>query len=392
MSSTGAGSNQFVAGPAVSGAKFFGRQSILSTIGGAAASGMSILLVGERRIGKSSILKQVQRLCLDGEFPEPGGQAVIEVSGGLASSESDKTPEFIRQLAQRLRSWIERRRPDLTASVSGLNPHEIDPLAMSECLLELREHGVRILLLFDELDSAVRDGSRQTAAVLRQMLTEGLLVAIATSYEEPDRINPASPAASHWWNVFRVESVGLMEEAEARKLLTVLSHESGREFSKAECSFLIDVFGRTPFYLQTVGSYVFLRTDFVSCKASQRSHRITEASNQSAAQLAYHFQYAIDHLGADAVALLQRVANEKSVRGGRELEILERRGLVVREDDDRARVFSRSFAEFLKELPEASMIDKVKDSKAWDAICAATGKAFQAGLVKAIEIAAQHYL
>jgi ABC-type arginine transport system ATPase subunit len=183
--------NQFVAGPAVSGAKFFGRDNILSTICGAAESGMSILLVGERRVGKSSILKQVKHLLSgdpSGEFAQTGQCALIEVSG-LVFSEADKTPEFIRQLAQRVRSWIEKRRPDLADTVAKLVPHEIDPLGMSECLSNLREHDVRVLLLFDELDAAVRDGPRQTAAVFRQMITEGQVVAIATSFEEPDQIN-----------------------------------------------------------------------------------------------------------------------------------------------------------------------------------------------------------
>jgi hypothetical protein len=183
-----------------------------------------------------------------------------------------------------------------------------------------------------------------------------------------------------------------MDEDEARKLLMVLSRESGREFTKSECSFLIDVFGRAPFYLQTAGSYVFLKTDFVTCKSAGRARCIRNAANWSAEQLVYHFHYATDHLGADAIALLQRVVSGKTVRAGRELEALQRRGLVVQDEDDTLRAFSRCFEEFLKELPEASVMDKLKDSKAWEAICAATGKAFQTGLLKAVEIAAHHYL
>src|ERR1043165_4373102 len=51
--------SRFVAGPAVSGDVFYGREKELSEAGQRAARGMSTLFIGHRRIGKTSLLRQI---------------------------------------------------------------------------------------------------------------------------------------------------------------------------------------------------------------------------------------------------------------------------------------------------------------------------------------------
>jgi hypothetical protein len=79
----------FIAGPPVRGNNFFGRKSDLAVLSDHLVSGNSILLVGQRRIGKSSILAQIQHLQVAGELDGVDTNAVlVSLDGNMLFGES----------------------------------------------------------------------------------------------------------------------------------------------------------------------------------------------------------------------------------------------------------------------------------------------------------------
>jgi hypothetical protein len=381
--------NFFIAGPVVTGENFFGRKTLMTRVQRIALSETSVLLIGERRIGKTSILKEFQHRtqAVNNSLSQATKPVFINTYGFVQES----SLWLAREIAAELLHWGKSQSPEISQIIQKSLTIDSTHVELIRCLRKIRERDFQVTLLLDEIDAALIDGPPQTAGIIRAIATEGHITILATSYLNPINLEIASRFGSPWHNFFRVFFIGLFDDNEATEMLTVLSEKSGRQFTEAECAFLKDVFGNFPYYLQLAGSYVFEDGGFMTCSPRFRTRLLMQAIANTSRQLEFVWPHSIRWLPNEVLEVLVKIAHDKSSTDKKRLQILLDRGLVV-EEGGKYRVYSRAFQEFLKQLPEVSILDKAKDSKAWESLKTFGSMAFETALKKSIEIAAETYL
>jgi hypothetical protein len=259
-------------------------------------------------------------------------------------------------------------------------------------LQKTSQAGVSVFLLFDEIDSAMKISNGEAGLFLRSLVSQGHLVAICTSFLWPDEVDVSMhQAASPWFNVYSIRTLGQFQLSESIEMLQVLSDRSGYTFTEAECLFLIDMLGNHPFYLQTAGLKLFGLYSYATILPLEREAILKKAVGSLFKEdLVWHLQYLVDHLSADDFGALLAIANGKSMKD-EPVHRIARLGLITRSDNDWI-IPSRIMKEFLKALPTPGLGERIRDSSVWKAISGLTSKAFEVAVEKAAEAAAGKYL
>lgn len=245
---TSGGNNFFRAGLPVSGSDFFGRQALLESLYRNIDG--HVLLIGQRRIGKTSILRQLElRLKSEEEFnPDKKSVAVLRCDAQMFAGDDHAFDSLISEIAQQLQPWVRLHAPRILPSESS---DRTSRSSVVHLISSIHDAGHKVVCLFDELDSMKSDQSTR----LRAFVQETPVSVLGVTHRHPS-FN-SSDAGSAWWNVFFYQYVSLLTDDEARGMLMTLSLKSGKAFTESECSLLIEVFGRFPFYLQLAGHQLF---------------------------------------------------------------------------------------------------------------------------------------
>jgi len=218
-----AGSNPYdFAHPAVP-PDFVGRVALLDALARALDETASISLIGDRRIGKSSVLATFERRALEmgrtvkalsGEGPE-----AASLSAFVAAVTGNACPEQADQAADALSAWVERNgRP-------GLAP----------------------LLLLDEAEIFLRQFDFRFFERLRGLL-DRLCLVLAT-HKPIDLVFQQRGLGSPFDNKLRIESLGLLEDSAADALLR---RGDGR-LEGDDFALMRRWAGRHPYYIQLLG-------------------------------------------------------------------------------------------------------------------------------------------
>jgi len=320
------------------------------------------LLIGESRIGKSSILRQLGYLT----------EHTVETTVYFDAYVGGSPERFAQSLGTALDSSEIFRNRARRAGQKGLQPL----LRLLEAVPE------RLTILVDEVDSIVVD--RESARFIRSVASIGHKIVIATSRSDPshDKSELNEPA---WWNVFRIQYVGLFTHDEANDMLLTLSERSGRRFTDGECAFFIDVMGCYPFFLQWIGHVVFNR-GFKDCATSQRKQLLNELAKDYSLHglLGNHYNGWLERLDEKQYMLLLESASSRGIVPNPSLASLKSRGLLIEDDSGRWHPFSRLFGEYLRSLPKRPMLSAEVKAKIWQGLFPAIKTVFEA--------ATKHYL
>ena len=230
----------YVVGPWVRGERFYGRSDLLRE----ALHGPRdrLWLVGMRRVGKTSLLREVERLAGDG--PGPFLPVVWDLQG------SDEPDELDLGLHEALID-VE---PALAAAGVGLPKPGPAAATLAGLAGELGRHGRRLLLLCDEAEDLFallrrhpeRLGSLESAwneSGTRVVLASSVRLA-GSSTSGPDHRLLAAFGAPLW--------IGPLEDEEARRLLRQENLPAGRrpDLAEAAVDLLTTRCGGHPFLLQ----------------------------------------------------------------------------------------------------------------------------------------------
>jgi hypothetical protein len=230
---------------------FVGREDVFAFIRenlGATASENVLILVGERRMGKTSILRQLPSRL--GEMVVPifiDGQAV-GIEAGMSNLFYDIGLEVQRGLTER---GIEVALPSLDAFEARLSDaFERDLLTQARMAL-----GERTLLLlfdeFEELEARVRGGDLEPKVFpyLRHLMQHldrvGFILAGTHRLEEL--------TADYWsilFNVALYRRVGLLDEVAARRLISQPVSDYGLMYDDLAVDKMLKVTAGHPYFLQ----------------------------------------------------------------------------------------------------------------------------------------------
>lgn len=322
---------------------FFGRTHELNEIAAFVRGNQSVSIVGQRRIGKTSLLFHLRQ-------PEawPGlGLGQDNVFGYLDCQVlgSGTHEEVFGQFAEELALVLgERGLPPEPALDKAIEcPTR---LSFEAAVRRLNQRGLRAVLLLDEFErlSANPRLDLNFFNALRSAAGRYQLVFITASARPLVELTFSGRAqeilSSPFFNIFALVGLGLFSEEEARRLIREPARAAGRPFAQAMEDFIYDLVGGHPLALQVACFHAF--------GAPGSTAEIEQAIVQ---ELSAHFQYYWRSLSPVEQRALGRLA-EASARAASDsalrsvLRDLVRQCLLVVEGET-YRYPSRAWASFV---------------------------------------------
>lgn len=281
----------FHRGPVREAAYFFGREretrQMLSLLG----NGQSVSLVGQRRIGKTSLLFYLSTPEVyqqHGLNPLQSLFVYIDCGGLSNLNPPDLYRVFLEEIGDALPEQAQARQLEI--------PNNSQPITyrrFERALRGLTQQGWKLIILLDEfermslnphLDPDFFSGLRALAGRYPiAYVTASKQPLLALTYAD------ASTLSSPFFNIFAGVRLGLFSEADARVLLTGLAARAEITFTPATLDFILALAGPHPLFLQIAGFYAFeLQQTKGSPLSAEDYADLRERFNASVAD---HFDY-----------------------------------------------------------------------------------------------------
>jgi hypothetical protein len=230
---------------------FFGRQKELGHLYASLAGMQSVSVVGERHIGKSSLLYCARLPQLQARIP--GYDFTNHVFAYLDLTRLARlTPAaFLRWMLAELRSADDR--------LNWLAPRrQVRPEDFEDAIDEVNEKGLKPVFLLDEFDKVAQVEKFDLAFFdFLRFLANGKDMAFVTaSTRRLSELCHASVVSSPFFNIFTSIQLGLLQRDEALRLIEEPSAKAGCSLAD-DAEFLLSLAGRHPFFLQMACFYLF---------------------------------------------------------------------------------------------------------------------------------------
>jgi serine/threonine-protein kinase len=326
-------------------AQFVGRRALVRRLMARFAGGrpQSVSIVGERRIGKSSLLAFLRSPVARAEAldaPEGCRFAFVDFQQ-LRALEPDRLLSLVFDALRR------------QAGVTVEGSEDFDLLRrVGEAFAGA---GARLVLLFDEFEAVTRNPAIGPAfyASLRS-LANGLPMAFACASGRAlkDLCASREISDSPFFNIFSTAHVGLLDAADAAALVAGPSAARGIPLAPLEAPILA-MGGRYPFFLQIACGAWYEHLEAEGARAEDLAGKPVprEVTDLFREETAPHFEYVLENLPPAEAAVLRAAA------GGARVDpddpaaaALERRGYLAREGEELA-PFSAEFARFVRAAP-----------------------------------------
>ncbi len=322
-------------------AYFFGRRRELERLYSAIATRQCISVVGERKLGKSSLLTHLAdpaALRAFGFDPDHYVFVYLDLESLASARRDDFWVELLDPIATRLPPG------DLAQAVQRLiDAGEVRFLNARRALRRLRDAGYELVLMLDEFESLARNAHFEPDfyGELRSLAGElGIVILTAAKRSLYDlTYEHSSTLSSPFFNIFSELPLGLMPEADVRAMLIELSARSGAAFCDEEVAFAVELAGPHPFFAQIAGGHLFDTPG----RGSPRSPEIYDLIRKRfAAEAEDHYRYLWASLSPDEQSVLLRLGSAAEA----EIKALRAKSLV-REAGSAWQPFGAAFAAFL---------------------------------------------
>jgi transcriptional regulator with XRE-family HTH domain len=299
---------------------FVGRLDMLRALEAAAVDGRSVSLVGERRMGKSSILCTWAEWAaaqgwpvrlLSGEGPEAAGHSELlaQLLGTAAAAAS--APLSPDAAADRLDAWC-RAQADACADAAGASRPAPGPL-----------------LLLDEAESFLQRADPCFLTRLRGLITARRLRLVVATARELDQVYADLGRTSPFPNLLELRRVALLDAPAARQLIA----RGAAHWQPGDADWMLDWAGTHPFYLTLLARRLLeARRD-----GRPREHALDVFRDEAETQLRLWW----NALDEPTRTLLHRVARGEAVDAFR----LRRRGILTDDSRPLGRVMSAWLSE-----------------------------------------------
>ncbi|CAG0956397.1 MAG: protein kinase [Anaerolinea sp.] len=338
------GANPYISrGPVRQSHLFFGRVHEMQEIAAFVRGNQSIAVVGQRKIGKTSLLFHLMRPETRETYNIPPETVIAyldcEVLG--TSTTEEIFGQFSGEIAATLSEMGLPAEPALETAIQ-----KPSRLAFEGALRKLNQRGLRIVLILDEFErlstntqldvnffNALRSAAGRYPLVF---ITAAARPLIELTYSGQAQEILSSP----FFNIFAPLFLGLLSGEDSYCLITELSSGAGVTFSEEVINFIYELAGGHPLALQVACFHAFNMPDNLSM--------VEESTTR---ELNAHFQYYWRNLTqTEQEALIRlneasaRVHNDTTLRAA--LRDLVQKCLLVQEDG-LYRYPSRAWADFV---------------------------------------------
>jgi hypothetical protein len=307
--------------------QFHGRKTELRTIFGQLAKMQSVSVIGERRIGKSSLLHYIVQA---GQERLPADVSLKRLDMQSVSDEAD----FFSRLLEAMGAPGETLR-DVERAIGGK----------------------QVIVCLDEFEEVIDQPAFHVGffnglrALAGRSPEEGRLAWVtATRGRLADLVHEKQFATSTFWNLFRPVNLGLFTAAEANRFIHVGFARSGITIAEAEQARILQLAGRYPFFLQLACFHLF----------EQKIGQISGWQRGFHAEARDHLRYLWEHRTPQERAVLRRVIelDDRLLPGDAVCQELLQRGLLVQDRPDPSGFwfFSQSFEDVVRNPPRKRRI------------------------------------
>ena len=240
-------------------AYFIGRQRELERLYSAIATQQCVSIVGERKLGKSSLLTHLTDAATLRSFGfDPAHYLFVYLDlEGLASARRDDFwIELLDPIATRLPAG------DLAQTVQRLlDAGDVRFLTVRRALRRIRDAGFQLVLMLDEFESLARNAQFEPDfyGELRSLAGElGSVILTASKRSLYDlTYEHSSTLSSPFFNIFSELPLGLLSDEDARSILIELAKRADQAFCADEVQFAIELAGPHPFFVQVAGQHLY---------------------------------------------------------------------------------------------------------------------------------------
>ena len=355
---------------------FYGRGRLVRSLLEMVASSQSCALVGERRLGKSSLLGYLAEprvLQAHGLDPRRTLVALFDFLAFQSYSPAELWLEILEMLEIAAEDEEARRILETTA-----RQDEVTFAVFRRALRTLKRRGFRVVLLCDEFELAVQNPKFDLSffGALRSLAgSEGVVFVTASrlSLLELEQYRGEEVRqkvlGSPFFNIFAEFSVGPFEDFEVAELLAGSLDASTIRFDLEGVRFLDSVAGRHPYFLQLAAYHLYAALESAGAARSTGGDellaRVRDRVDREAAKIfrnQWQHSRAAERRALAALAVAEHRSGDvevppKGAAGAldvRVLERLERRGLVrllepaAPESRRRVRLFCGLLAEWIQ--------------------------------------------
>lgn len=232
--------------------RFFGRKRELDQIFQRLAAMQSVSIVGERRIGKSSLLAMI-------------------AAGGVDRLEGDYRIHYIDlQLVESAEDFFARLMDAL--GIKGETTRDLERA--------IEKH--KVVVCLDEFERS-EDFSKDFFNVLRGLALTGHLALVTASQRRLADLASDGTTTSPFFNIFTSIWLGAMSEAEAGEVLNGLGRLVERTFAPGEIRAAYQETGGNPWKLQIFGEQLYGANDLA--EATRRYRQILAGYNGTPIQI-----------------------------------------------------------------------------------------------------------
>lgn len=324
---------------------FVGRQREIESLYSAVITHQCRSIVGERKLGKSSLLTAVARPAMLERYGlDPARTLFLYLDlEGMASAERE---DFWIEVLDRLSAVLPPAADALRGRVERLlDTGELRFTTVRRLLRRVRDAGLDLVLTLDEFEGLAQNPNFEPDfyGELRSLAGElGIAYLTASkrglyelTYHHTDTLS------SPFFNIFSEMTLGLMAEDEARGLLETLSQQgSGPGFCDEESELALELAGPHPFFLQIAGFYLY---ELPGRGEPQSPDVYERAARRFTAEAEDHYRYIWSQLSdEEQQALLSPNMASELLRRTLQAKAL------IRQEQDRFVPFGHSFAIFLE--------------------------------------------
>ncbi len=315
--------------------EFHGRtqplQRLMARLG--ASTPQSVSIVGERRVGKSSLLWHIAQREVHARYLENPECYLFLLLDFQRQQQLDQRG-FCHIFAQHLREVLDDEVPELE-----------DFRSIEAQIQRLERAGHRLVCLFDEFETVTRNPGFgvEFFGFLRSIANAYPISFVTSSRRNLQSLcHTRQIAESPFFNIFSQLSLGPFLPAESKELICAPSAAAGLALAD-HLAVITNLSGHLPFFVQMACSAAFeCLVESVGDSLDERllTQRFTEEASS-------HFHYLWESFSEDEKALVRPLAagGQPSIR---QAEALVHHGYIVGREGHR-RLFSSAFAHFLCE-------------------------------------------
>lgn len=316
--------NPFNFGKPVKGKDFYNRKEEIERAIGFIKNLQCFSILGERRIGKTSLLEHVlSREVLEEHGVNPEKTVIVSLNmGSLYKVAKDV---FIEALLKQLREHTQ----------IGIESPDIFEV-LEEYIKNLVSEGKRVIIALDEFEIVAHVLDEQLSHWLRSIFQTQNVMGITVSHKTVRYLEKSGGIASPLFNIFANLTLGLFSKEDSEYMIRKMFQRGGIGLKEEEISFLICLSGENPYFIQLVGYHYY----------EERKRKKGIDNQKFKNNMLYftkdQFEWYWDNLDDVEKEFLLRSESTKD----RTYYTLERKGYLMIENR-KIKVFSDLFREFL---------------------------------------------